>query len=243
MTRYTKTLLSLVACVSMLAAGACDSDDKEASDDAGADTAQAAKEAQNGGSAAAQKPGPDAGAESKRRTAEASQSGQITEKPPLEIEELLTVEDLEKKYQSMSFETGPLVGLAPSPRYNARRIYPSGGEDYGAGLQVWSFDKASSATQRLKSFKEQYLNVSSLPEDASDFGKDAFVAERSGIRNLLFQTDEPVRVVAVSCSNEICKSTANLVALAEIVKDRVGGQAEAKQKEAGKKTEEESPKE
>ena len=209
---YLKWMTAGLLAVSLCAAG-CDNDKKKAApgDDAGADTAAPTTE-----SAAAETADADeaSGQEKARPTATASQKGTSDAKPPLDIEGVLPVEQITKIAGGGNFEAEKLVGVEPSPTYNARRIKPAGGGNYGAGLQVWSFDKADGAKAKLSAMKSQYLNVSETPDSAKGLGDPAFVAERSGIRNLVFTVDETAYVAAVSCSREVCPSDKELVQLA-----------------------------
>jgi hypothetical protein len=210
---YLKWMTAGLLAVSLCAAG-CDSDKKKAAtgDDAGADTAAPSKEPEAADDRADASAAPGAG--EARPTATASEKGTIDEKPPLDIEGVLPVEVVTKIAGGGNFEAEKLVGVEPSPTYNARRIKPAGGGNYGAGLQVWSFDKADGAGAKLSTMKSQYLNVSKAPDSAKGLGDAAFVAERSGIRNLVFAVDEPACVAAVSCSKEVCSSDKELVQLA-----------------------------
>jgi len=81
-------------------------------------------------------------------------------------------------------------------------------------VQIWSFKEADAANAKLSAMRSQYLNVSEPPDSAEPLGEGAFVAERSGIRNLVFALDDPAYVGAVSCSEQVCSSDEKLVKLA-----------------------------
>lgn len=154
-------------------------------------------------------------------TAATDESATISEKPPLEIDGLLTSDDLASLADGQSFSDTELPGTDPSPTYNAIRFKPTDADDYGAGLQVWSLSDKQQATSRYKRLNNQYLNVSEPGDDIEVPGSDAFVSDRGGILQFVFKIDEPPRVVSVSCSPSLCESTGDAAELATQVADRI----------------------
>lgn len=178
-------------------------DDESTSSDAGA----------AGGDGASRDPG--------RPSARSEQSGTITQKPPLEIDTYMTPEALSKVIGGGAYQSTSLPGKKPSPTYNARRFQPSNGRDYGAGLQVWSFDQQKALESTFEALRSQYLNVEDPPESAGSLQDRAFLSKRSGIRNVVFHLEAPRRIVAVSCGQQTCGSTDILLKLARDIEERI----------------------
>jgi hypothetical protein len=221
-------LLTLLVCSGGL--GACDDESNTTSS-----TVDTTRTDARGTSSGATEPGsdesPDASSASRADTAatggsnrpevRGERSGTITEKPPLDVESLLTPEDL-GQLVSGSYESTKLPGRKPSPTYNARRLRPGDGSDYGAGLQIWAVDDASKAKSKLDDLRKQYLNVGDPPKDkVGPFQGRSFLAQRGGIRNFGFRVSEPTRIVVVSCSVRTCESIDTLVRLAKRVEGRI----------------------
>lgn len=212
---------SAIAALLLVFAVACDSDKSEGEEDAGGDAAQSTETGtgqadDQGGSEQTGAPSEDS-----RPSAKSTEKGTIQEKPPLQVESFLTIDDLRSIEKSKDFAPGKLVGRDPSPKYNAKRVHPEGGGNYGAGIQVWAYKKESAAKKRVDDMKAQYLNVGPVPEDAKGFGASAFVSQRSGIKNFVFHVGNPPRTVAVSCSKEICDTDAKMTQLADQVRERI----------------------
>lgn len=214
------TYTTLLVGVLLFGGSGCDNDKKQQSDDAGADTgASSAKSAEQ---KQKEKGGESDDQSDKRPEAKSKESATINEKPPLQIDSYLTREDVTKIAGIEKGESTDLPGRDPSPTYNARRIAPAEGGDYGAGLQVWAFENSEAAQKRLSEFRSQYLNVKEPAEELVEIvGEGAFNSKRGGIRNLVFKTEDPPRIVAVSCSIETCDSTEQLHKLAEQVRERM----------------------
>lgn len=223
--KYRTPLSVLAACLLLVLAGAaCDSDKKSTSDD-GEQAAPATSEKADKGADEQQEErarSADAGnADAQGQPSATSGSGTVAEKPPLEIADLLTPKDAEEIANGGTFKAEHLVGEPPSPDYNARHLRPEQGNDYGVGLQVWSFQKVESAEKRFQDLKSQYLAVKEAPEAAEGLAGEAFLSQRSGIKNLVFHIDTPPRIIAVSCSTKLCQSQTDLMELAEKVAERV----------------------
>lgn len=154
-------------------------------------------------------------------TAATDESATISEKPPLKIDGLLTSDDVASLADNQSFTTADLPGTDPSPTYNAVRFKPNDSDDYGAGLQVWSFSDSEKATSRYKRLNNQYLNVSEPGDDVEVPGTEAFVSDRGGILQFVVKLDEPPHVLAVSCSPSLCESAGDAAELATQVADRI----------------------
>ncbi len=154
-------------------------------------------------------------------TAATDESATISEKPPLEIDGLLTSDDVGSLADDQSFTTADLPGTDPTPTYNAVRFKPTDSDDYGAGLQVWSFSDKQGATSRYERLNSQYLDVSQPGDDIDVPGSNAFVSDRGGILQFVVKLDEPPHVIAVSCSPSLCESAGDAAELATKVADRI----------------------
>lgn len=209
------TYTTLLVGVLLFGGSGCDNDKKQQSDDAGTDTGATSAES------AEQKQKGDKGDDQsdKRPAAESKESATIDEKPPLQIDSYLTREDLAEITEIETSEATNLPGRDPSPTYNARRIAPAKDGDYGAGLQVWTFEKPDEAQKRLSELRSQYLNVKEPAEELG--GEGAFTSKRGGIRNFVLKLENPPRIVAVSCSIETCDSTEKSHELVERVRERM----------------------
>lgn len=223
MTYWTRSIL--VAAVTLLVAAGCDSDSDSDQNDAGGgdaiQTEQADEPDTGSDDADTADSSPDAGDD--RPAATASESGTIDEKPPLEIREFLPVEQIQKIDESREYTRSPLPGIEPSPNYNAFRIHPSQGDDYGAGLQVWKFEEEGKGGQRFDELKSQYLNVD--PKAAVLEGLDAqgFASTRGGIQNVVVFAGGNKVVYALSCSKTLCDSPDKLRELVSYVHEELGG--------------------
>lgn len=215
-----RRLLCLVAVVGLLYG--CDNDTEPGpSDDAGVDSTTAPSRAEA-------TPSPDSGTSSETSEGEsapaiatADRSGTLKPEPPLEIDGLMKSDDVASVADGKDFRTTKLPGREPGPNYNAQRLRPPQGDDYGAGLQVWSFSSEKEAKKRLEELRSQYLAVQDPPDSAGPLADSGFVSARSGIRNFVFSVDSPARVVAVSCSEAVCDSNETLAKLARRVAGRV----------------------
>lgn len=217
---------SIAVTLLLLMSWGCDNKSSDQHGDAGADATQQTDndkpdESSSKDTATAKKR--DTGqSEPARPTAKADESGTITEKPPLEIGQLLNRQDVADLAGGGTFEKAPLPGMEASPSYNAHRLKPKDGDGYGAGLQVWAFEDESTAAQRINELKTQYLNVEPAPKEAKTLGSSAFLSTRSGIKSLVYQTSNPsTRVIAISCAEEICKKPKDLMTLADKVGKRL----------------------
>ena len=218
--------LSIAAAALLTIAVGCDNKSSEEADAAGSDGAADSIERPSGSTDDAQPADASDASESAngRPSATANESGTISEKPPLETEHLLTPEDITSLADGEKFERTALPGLEASPTYNAHRVKPRESDGYGAGVQVWAFDDKSTADQRINELKTQYLNVKPAPKEAKTLGSSAFVSTRGGVESLVFRTANPsTRVIAISCSTDICTEPDHLVALATKVGKRLKG--------------------
>lgn len=229
-----RTLSSIAAALLFVLAGACDSDGDASEEDAGPDTAgsQAAKE-QKQKKKSAEKDQKD------RPSASSEESGTLHDQPPPKLDGLIDSDDLKQLTGSASYETTELPGRDPSPNYNARRFKPKGGSGYGAGVQVWTFEKAGKAQARLKDFRSQYLNTEDVPEAKREaLGSGAFVSTRGGIRNVVFAVGEPPAVAALSCSTDTCNDKQNFLDFAVRVQSRISNRSGSNGSEKGGGSEE-----
>jgi hypothetical protein len=164
-----------------------------------------------------------------KKAIETDESATLTEKPPLEVDGLLTTDDITSVTGGKSFTSADLIGQAPGPTYNAIRFKPAsanGGKQFGAGLQVWSFEDIKAVGEQFGSLRNQYLDVEPPPDDLETPGTDAFISSRGGITQLVIRLDKPPRILAVSCSPSLCSSADPLAELAGKAVERLRARQE-----------------
>jgi len=220
-----RTLSSMAAALLLILAAACDSDGDAAKQDAGPETtgSQPTKEQKQEDDESAQKD------ERTRPSASSKESGTIHDQPPPKLDGLVQSSDLKQLTGTDSYETTELPGRDPAPDYNSRRFKPRGGDGYGAGIQIWRFEKAGPAQTRLEEFRSQYLNTEDIPKSKrKELGSGAFISTRGGIRNILFAVGDPPTVAALSCSEDSCGAEQKFLDFAVRVKNRLSNRTDAK---------------
>lgn len=199
----------------------CDSSDETQADTSPDVTKQ--KTAERADTTVEDQPEQDAASQApaqQKASAETTESAQLAENPPLDIDGLLTDKDVEKMVGQGQYTAADLLGQEPNPSYNSIRFRPEDGNNYGAGLQVWKFEDSAAAQNRFGQLRNQYLDVSELPTSLEHPGRRAFVSERGGIRQLVVQFDRPTGIVALSCTDPVCKNNRDAVRLLRVVAER-----------------------
>jgi hypothetical protein len=219
MTYWTRS--TIVAAVVLFVAAGCDSDsDADQTDAGGGDAIQTEQTDQpdTGSEDARTDKSPDAG--EGRPSATADESGTINEKPPLEIEEFVPFEKIQQLDESREYTRSFLTGAEPTPNYNAVRIHPSQGGDYGAGLQIWKLADEGKAVEKFNQLKKQYLDVAPGLENID---AKSFTSTRADIQNVVVHPEGGPFVYAVSCSKKLCDSPDKLTELVGFVHEELGG--------------------
>lgn len=145
----------------------------------------------------------------------------IARNPPLDISSLLPLEALEQLIGNKPLRTEPLAGQPATSTYNALRIFAEDASEnaYGVGLQVWKLSDLEEAQSRLNELKLQYLGVQDPPQNLK-IAEDAFISERSGIRNYLFVAP-PSHMIGISCESGLCSNWSTLVELGTSVQSKL----------------------
>lgn len=222
--------LIIAAALLLTLAPACDSDGDSSTEDAGHDAAgpKSGEKTTEQEQKKSGEPEPD----NERPEARADESGTLHEEPPPELQGLVRDETLKELGGGGSYTPTELPGRDPSPSYNSKRYKPEGDGGYGAGLQMWAFEKPKAAGKRLQELRSQYLNTEDIPKAKQKrLGSDSFFSERGGIRNVLFSAENPPRVVAVSCSVEMCEDRSKFLDFAAQVRERATENGESRKTE------------
>lgn len=226
----SKLLSYTCALLGAAALGACDAKSTDASPDfsAPADAARA-------DSQPAPRPAPEAPDDPQpepqpaaRPSATSPRDAQVALKPPLDISGLLKAEDL-SALTTAKISSEKIAGAAATPTYNSARFFAEDSQDYGVGLQVWTFEEPGDALEFVAKMRAQYLGVKDAPADAPAQGERGFLAARAGIENYIFTPESGAHyVLALSCGADLCPNGwADLNALTSTVAARVGGSEEA----------------
>jgi hypothetical protein len=219
MTYWTRSII--VAAVALFVAAGCDSDSNSDETDAGSGDAlqtEQADEPDTGSEDARTANAPDSGDD--RPSATANEPGTIDEEPPLQVQEFLPIDQVQKLDKSREYTRSFLPGAEPGPSYNALRIHPAQGDDYGAGLQVWKLEDEGKAVEKFKQLKKQYLDVGA---GLQNIDAKTFTSTRDDIQNVVVHPEGERFVYTVSCSKNLCDSPDKLTELIGFVQEELGG--------------------
>jgi|GEM_PF-3714428 len=227
----SKLLIYTCALLSVAALSACDAKSTDAAPDTSAPAdvtradSQSAPEPSPSDETVDEAVDEEKPAEATRPSATSPNGAEVALEPPLDISGLLKSEDL-SALTTAKISTEKLSGTPATPTYNSTRLFPESGEDYGVGLQVWTFEKERDALEFVAQMRAQYLGVKDAPADAPTQGARAFLAARGGIENYIFAPENAANhVLAISCGADFCTNGwADLKILASTVGARVGGE-------------------
>ena len=136
--------------------------------------------------------------------------------PNLVVQYLLTRADVRELSLYEGTLTGStLVGIEPSPNYNAFRIQSETG--YGIGLQRWLLTETRQTMPRFQRLHDTYFEAN---DDNDPIGDGAFYGNIEGIRHYAFAHQSSRSVVVVTCETAIC-SLVQVKSLAERVFSRL----------------------
>jgi len=95
------------------------------------------------------------------RVAEAARPVDVPSgEPPLDIMGYVSIQDLELVIGGkVKFRRADLVGVAPSPNYNALFYEPEKGDQFGVALQVWRDPNVAESRTRFNTMRNTYSNV------------------------------------------------------------------------------------
>lgn len=125
--------------------------------------------------------------------------------PPLDIMGYVSIQDLELVIGGkVKFRRADLVGVAPSPNYNALFYEPEKGEQFGVALQVWRDPNVAESRTRFNTMRNTYSNVVAT-KAVTEQGFRSFYGN---VVTLVFAHPTRPIIAAISCG-KIC--TADMI--------------------------------
>ncbi len=125
--------------------------------------------------------------------------------PPLDIMGYISIQDLELVIGGKAkFRRADLVGVAPSPNYNALFYEPEKGDQFGVALQVWRDPNVAESRTRFNTMRNTYSNVVAT-KAVTEQGFRSFYGN---VVTLVFAHQTRPLIAAISCG-KIC--TADMI--------------------------------
>ncbi len=137
--------------------------------------------------------------------------------PPLDVNGYIIAADLPKVLGSkQKFHRTELVGINPTPAYNAMFYATDKPDLFGVSVQVWHDPNLAESRTRFNTMKNSYSNVSPTNK-ITDMGFRSFYGS---VVTLVFVDPRRPLLAAVSCSTKVCTGD-QMIELARRVAERL----------------------
>jgi hypothetical protein len=137
--------------------------------------------------------------------------------PPLDVNGYIIAADLPKVLGTkQKFHRTELVGINPTPNYNAMFYATDKPDVFGVSVQVWRDANLAESRTRFNTMKNSYSNVSPTNK-ITDMGFRSFYGN---VVTLVFVDPHRPLLAAISCSTKVCSGD-QMIELARRVAERL----------------------